>query len=122
MNKEEKSGRIFDMAVLRRLFAFMRPYRMQFVLLIFLIILLAALIPASPLLIQYTIDNYIMEANYSGLTVMVIIMMGLLLVQSIVQYYNTYLSGWLGQNIIRDIRIDLFRHLLNLRLKFYDNT
>jgi ATP-binding cassette subfamily B protein len=122
MNKEEKSGRIFDIAVLKRLFAFMRPYRRQFFLLIFLIILLAALVPATPLLIQHTIDNYIMEADYKGLTVMVCIMMGLLIMQSIVQYYNTYLSGWLGQNIIRDIRIDLFRHLLDLRLKFYDNT
>jgi ATP-binding cassette subfamily B protein len=122
MNKEEKSGRIFDMAVLKRLFAFMRPYRRQFVLLIFLIILLAALVPATPLLIQHTIDHYIMEANYKGLTIMVCIMMGLLLMQSIVQYYNTYISGWLGQHIIRDIRIDLFRHLLDLRLKFYDNT
>jgi ATP-binding cassette, subfamily B, multidrug efflux pump len=110
------------MAVIKRLFAFMRPYRMQFFLLIFLIILLAALIPATPLLIQHTIDNHIMEADYEGLTVMVCIMMGLLLMQSVVQYYNTYLSGWLGQNIIRDIRIDLFRHLLSLRLKFYDNT
>jgi ATP-binding cassette subfamily B protein len=122
MNKEEKSGRIFDMAVLKRLFTFMRPYRTQFFLLIFLIILLAALVPATPLLIQHTIDNYIMEADYQGLAVMVCIMVGLLLVQSLVQYYNTYLSGWLGQNIIRDIRIALFRHLLELRLKFYDNT
>jgi ATP-binding cassette subfamily B protein len=63
-----------------------------------------------------------MEADYQGLAVMVCIMVGLLLVQSLVQYYNTYLSGWLGQNIIRDIRIALFRHLLELRLKFYDNT
>jgi ATP-binding cassette subfamily B protein len=122
MNKEEKSGRIFDIAVIKRLLLFMRPYRMQFFLLIFLIIFLAVLVPATPLLIQHTIDHHIMEANYRGLTVMVCIMVGLLLVQSIVQYYNTYLSGWLGQNIIRDIRIDLFRHLLNLRLKFYDNT
>jgi ATP-binding cassette subfamily B protein len=122
MNKEEKSGRIFDMAVLRRLFTFMRPYRKQFFLLIFLIILLAALVPATPLLIQYTIDHHIIEADYKGLAQMVGIMVGILFLQSIVQYYNTYISGWLGQNIIRDIRIDLFKHLLELRLKFYDNT
>jgi ATP-binding cassette subfamily B protein len=122
MNKEEKSGRIFDIAVIKRLFAFMRPYRRQFFLLIFLIILLAALVPATPLLIQHTIDQYVMGGDYKGLTVMICVMIGLLIMQSVIQYYNTYLSGWLGQNIIRDIRIDLFRHLLNLRLKFYDNT
>lgn len=100
----------------------MRPYRKQFFLLVFLIILLAILVPATPLLIQHTIDHYIMEANYKGLTLMIVFMFGLLIMQSVVQYYNTYLSGWLGQNIIRDIRIALFRHLLDLRLKFYDNT
>lgn len=122
MNKEEKSGRIFDMAVLRRLLVFMQPYRRQFFILIFLIVLLAALVPATPLLIQYTIDHYILPGDYQGLTVMIVIMVGVLLVQSVVQYYNTYLSGWLGQYIIRDIRVQLFRHLLELRLKFYDNT
>lgn len=122
MNQEQKSGKIFDVAVIKRLFEFMKPYTRQFVLLIFLIIVMAALVPATPLLIQYTIDHYIMEANYEGLHLMVAIMIGLLLVQAFVQYYNTYLSGWLGQHIIRDIRIDLYKHLLQLRLKFYDNT
>lgn len=122
MNQEVKSGRIFDIIVLKRLVGFIKPYTKQFLLLVFLIILLAALVPATPLLIQYTIDNYIMQANYRGLTIMVAIMIGLQIVQSVVQYFNTYLSGWLGQNIIRDIRISLYKHLLDLRLKFYDNT
>ncbi len=122
MQLEEKSGRIFDWVVLRRLFSFIRPYRGRFFLLIFLIILLALVVPATPLLIQYTIDHHIARGDYRGLTVMLMLMLGLLVVQAFVQFTNTYLSGWLGQNIIRDIRVQLFRHLLNLRLKFYDNT
>jgi ATP-binding cassette, subfamily B, multidrug efflux pump len=122
MNKEEKSGNIFDLAVVKRLFLFIRPYNKQFILLIILILLLAALVPATPLLIQYTIDHYVLQGNYLGLVNMMALLIGLLVVQSVVQYYNTYLSGWLGQNIIRDIRIQLYEHLLNLRLKFYDNT
>ncbi len=101
---------------------FIRPYRGRFFLLIFLIILLALLVPATPLLIQYTIDHHIATGNYQGLTRMVMLMLGLLIVQAFIQFSNTYLSGWLGQHIIRDIRIQLFRHLTHLRLKFYDNT
>ncbi len=123
MQPEEKSGRIFDLVILRRLFSFIRPYRGRFFLLIFLIILLALLVPATPLLIQYTIDNHVMTGNYEGLTAMLMVLIGVLVMQAVVQFCNTYLSGWLGQNIIRDIRIQFFRHLLELRgLNFYDNT
>ncbi|MBD0255792.1 MAG: ABC transporter ATP-binding protein, partial [Cytophagales bacterium] len=49
-------------------------------------------------------------------------LVGILVMQAVIQFCNTYLSGWLGQHIIRDIRVQLFRHLLQLRLKFYDHT
>ncbi len=110
------------MVILRRLFAFAKPYQGYFVVLVALILLSAAVAPALPLLIQYTIDHYILQADYHGLTRMMLAMLALLVVQAAVQYTNTYLSGWLGQNVIRDIRTQLYRHLLGLRLKFYDNT
>lgn len=122
MQLEEKSGRIFDVVILKRLFGFIRPYQGRFFLLIFMIILLALLVPATPLLIQYTIDHHVMTGNYRGLTSMLLVLIGLLVIQAVIQFCNTYLSGWLGQHIIRDIRVQLFRHLLQLRLKFYDNT
>ncbi|MDJ1479010.1 ABC transporter ATP-binding protein [Cytophagaceae bacterium YF14B1] len=122
MQLEEKSGKIFDMVILRRLYGFMKPYMGYFIILVILIMLLAVIGPVMPLLIQYTIDHYILRMDYQGLTKMVLIMVALLFSQAIIQYCNTYLSGWLGQNIIRDIRIKLYRHLLDLRLKFYDNT
>ncbi len=122
MQLEEKSGKIFDLVILRRLFGFLRPYLKYFVVLVVLILVSAALAPALPLLIQYTIDKYILQMNYQGLVRMSLIMIGLLVAQALIQYSNTYLSGWLGQNIIRDIRVQLYQHLLDLRLKFYDNT
>nr|MCU0354462.1 ABC transporter transmembrane domain-containing protein [Cytophagales bacterium] len=122
MQLEEKSGRIFDRVILRRLFGFIAPYRGYFILLVALIMLLAVVVPAMPLLIQYTIDRHILQNDYAGLLRMLMLMVGLLVLQAAIQYSNTYLSGWLGQNVIRDIRIKLYRHLLDLRLKFYDNT
>ncbi|MDB5240332.1 MAG: antibiotic transporter ATP-binding protein, partial [Spirosoma sp.] len=114
--------RIFDVAILRRLYAFLKPYQMRFYSLIGIIMLAACLAPLTPLLIRYTIDNVIAEGDYQRLTLMLILMIGVLVVQAIVQFSNTYLSGWLGQYVIRDIRVQLYRKILQLRLKFFDNT
>jgi ATP-binding cassette subfamily B protein len=116
------SGRIFDWVILRRLYDFIRPYQGRFYLLVSVILLSACLAPLSPLLIRYTIDNVIAMGDYARLTQMLIIMIGVLIVQAVVQFSNTYLSGWLGQHIIRDIRVQLYQKIINLRLKFFDNT
>ena len=123
MEKEQiQSGSIIDLKVLKRLFSFARPYIGRFYLLVLLTLLLAVLVPSRPLLIQYTIDNEVAFGDFEGLVFMVVILVFLLLIQAFVQYAHTYLAGWLGQNVIRDIRIKLYRHLQRLRLKFFDQT
>lgn len=122
MNEEKKSGKIFDWPTLRRLYTFVNPYQKQFYTLVALILIGAALSPLSPLLVRYTIDNQIATGDYDGLTLMLLVMIGLLLLQALIQFVQTYLAGWLGQNIIRDIRVQLYEKILSLRLKFFDNT
>jgi len=122
VNEEQKSGRIFDWPTLKRLYDFVRPYQSRFYLLVFIILLSASLAPLTPLLIRYTIDNEIAEGDYQGLTLMLVLMIGVLVLQAIIQFSNTFLSGWLGQHVIRDIRVQLYRKILHLRLKFFDNT
>ncbi len=122
MNEEQKSGKIFDWPTLRRLYTFIKPYQKQFYILVSIILLGAFLSPLSPLLIRYTIDNQIAAGDYNGLALMLLVMIGILLVQALIQFANTYLAGWLGQNIIRDIRVQLYEKILSLRLKFFDNT
>jgi ATP-binding cassette subfamily B multidrug efflux pump len=117
-----KSGNIMDWKVLRRLFGFARPYIGRFWVLVFLTIGMAVLAPLRPWLIQKAIDNNIAVGDFAGLQYMMLLLVGLLLLQSVVQYFHTYMSDWLGQFIIRDIRTTLYRHLLSLRLKFYDRT
>ena len=95
---------------------------MRFYSLIGIIMLAACLAPLTPLLIRYTIDNVIGGGDYGRLTLMLVLMIGVLVVQAVVQFSNTYLSGWLGQHVIRDIRVQLYRKILRLRLKFFDNT
>lgn len=121
-NSKTVTGKIVDWKVLKRLFLFINPYKWQFALLIFLTTLSAALVPIRPYLIQYTIDNDVANGDYTGLVKMIYVLIGLLFIQAIIQYIHTYLSGWIGQYIVKDIRIKLYDHLLRLRLKFYDNT
>lgn len=101
---------------------FMKPYRSRFYFLILLTVTLGILAPIRPWLIQIALDNEVAAGDYNGLLNMVYLLVGLLILQSFVQYMHTYMSGWLGQYIIRDIRIRLYKHLVNLRLKFFDNT
>ncbi len=101
---------------------FVKPYNKRFYFLIFLTVALGVLAPVRPLLIQQTLDNYVAVNDYDGMVMMMLILFGLLILQAIVQYSHTYLSGWIGQYVIRDIRIQLYRHLIRLKLKFFDRT
>jgi ATP-binding cassette subfamily B multidrug efflux pump len=122
MSEQNPSGNIFDWAVLKRLFQFIRPYKFRFYVLVFVILVGAALAPAVPLLIKQAIDGPVTSGDYTGLARMMLIMVGVLVFQSLIQFVNTYLAGWLGQNIIRDMRIQLYQKIIHLRLKFFDDT
>jgi ATP-binding cassette, subfamily B, multidrug efflux pump len=123
VEKEQvSSGNIIDWSVLRRLMRFVTPYRGKFYILIFLTIATGVLTPLRPLLVQWTLDNDVAAGNYEAMVWMMVVLLVLLVVQSFAQYAHTYLSGWMGQQIIRDIRAKLYDHLINLRLKFFDKT
>ena len=122
MKKEEKSGQIFDVQILKRIYDFLMPYRLRFWSLVTLIMVSACVVPLNPLLIRYTIDNYIAQGNYPKLALMLLVMMGVLILQGFLQFVSAYTAGWLGQTVIRDIRVKLYAKILKLRLKFFDDT
>ncbi|WP_037497152.1 ABC transporter ATP-binding protein [Sphingobacterium deserti] len=122
MSEQKISGKTYDSKLLKRMAYYMRPYRGIFWASVVLTVLLAAVAPALPLLIEYTLDNYILKSDSSGLTMMLIAMMALLIGQTVIRYYHTLATNVLGQNVIRDIRIQVFNHITNLRLKYFDNT
>jgi ATP-binding cassette subfamily B multidrug efflux pump len=116
------SGNVFDIKVIKRLMVYARPYRNSFYVLTLLTVLSAVLSIAKPLVIKETIDNYILNGDLPGLYHMVLFLFFLLIVHGLVNYFNTYLSGWLGQTVIKDIRMELYRHLMTFRLKYFDHT
>ena len=119
---EKVSGKVLDKKIARRLLTYVRPYRKLFILAVFITILLAVLSPLRPILFQYMLDNQVVAGDYSGLRMMVLLVTGLIISEALVMYANTYLTNWLGQSIIRDIRNQVFSHILKLRLKYFDNT
>ncbi len=125
MKKEkaiQSEGNKFDFIVLKRLIKFIKPYKKQFFLLLF-VSLSSGIIPSIiPLLIRETIKNPIANKDYPLLMIMLCIMLGVLLVQGIIQYINTYLAGWIGQHVIKDIRVELYKHISKLSLSFFDKT
>lgn len=123
MEKEKiSSGNIIDFNVLKRILQFVKPYRGRFYFLIVLTVVLGVLTPIRPLLIQFTLDNDVANGDYIGMVKIMALIFALLIVQSVFQYVHTYLSGKIGQYVIRDIRIKLYKHLVGFRLKFFDRT
>lgn len=123
MEKEKvSSGNIIDFKVLGRLMTFVRPYRVHFITVAILTFIIGFLAPLKVWLIQYTLDNQVAKGDYQGMLNMIMIMFASIILHGIFQYVHTYLSGRIGQYVIRDIRIKLYEHLIGLRLKFFDKT
>jgi ATP-binding cassette, subfamily B, multidrug efflux pump len=116
------SGNIIDFKVLRRILQFIKPYKASFYFVVFLTVVLGILAPIRVELIQYTLDHHVAVGNYTSMVYVMGVLLALLIFQSVLQYFHTYISGRIGQYIIRDLRIRLYEHLVSLRVKFFDKT
>lgn len=116
------TGKALDWKLLARIMHYVKPYNTTFVISAFLTVFLAASALVQPILMQKTLDDYILKDNYPGLVFMVELMTAQIFIQTIAQYFQTYLTNSLGQSVIRDLRIDIFNHMTNLRLKYFDRT
>jgi len=118
----EITGKALDWKLLKRVMHYVKPYNLTFVLSAFLTIFLAASALVQPVLMQKTLDDYILKSDYPGLVFMIELMTGMLIIQTAAQYFQTHLTNSLGQSVIRDLRIDIFNHVISLRLKYFDRT
>lgn len=118
----EVTGKAVDWKLMGRVMHYVKPYNGKFILATFLTVFLAAIALVQPILIQRTLDVDILGNDYNGLVFMVGLMIAQLFVQTIAQYYQTFLTNALGQSVIRDLRVDVFNHITSLRLKYFDRT
>lgn len=116
------SGKTFDIPLLKRVMQYVHPYKLTFFSTASFAILLAFLSPTRPLLIQYAFDNYILTPNLPQLLNITLLLVALLIVESIVQYFYIYWANWLGQSVVRDLRMQVYNHVVNFKQQYFDNT
>ncbi len=110
------------MAVFRKMMAFAKPYQTRLIGTTLLIIVLAILGPIRPFLIDKMVQGPIRNGDGLGLMYWTIFIIALLVLESVIQFYQTYSANALGQNVILDIRTKLFKHLTGFRLRYFDKT
>ena len=121
MDKPE-SKKSFDFQALKRVLRFARPYKRKFFLSIFLAIVLAAFTPVRPYLIQLTVDKYISNQFTQAVITITIIQICFLLLETGLRFYFSYITSWLGQSVVKDLRIKVYDKVLNLNLRQFDKT
>ena len=119
---DEVLGKAYDAHLMKRLLKYLKPYRGWIFLAIVLTIGVSLSTTVRPYLTKIAIDNYIVHKDPVGLRNIILILFGTLVVQGLLQYTMTYLTQWVGQKTIFDLRMELFDHLQKLAMKFFDKN
>lgn len=114
--------RVFDFSLLRRIFSFAKPYKRSFYVSMVLTVVLAVISPLRPYLIQVTVDKYIANQLVRMLVLVTVLQIALLLLETVVRFFFSYLTNWLGQSVVKDMRVTVFRKIIHLNLAFFDKT
>jgi ATP-binding cassette subfamily B multidrug efflux pump len=132
MPEEIKKRKIFDFSLLRRVFRYASPYKQRLYASVALSILLAVLSPLRPFLIQVTINDYIRRGAGPGETVkhametlviwITVLQVGILLIETVSRFYFSFITAWLGQTVVKDLRVAVYKKVLGLNLSQFDKT
>ncbi|MCC1484440.1 ABC transporter ATP-binding protein [Winogradskyella immobilis] len=118
----EKGREIFDVTLFKRLLTFIKPYRLIFIVSILCVVGLAVFGALKPRVLQEAIDTQVALKKYDGFVFYIGIMLGLLVLEVICQLFFIYYASWLGQSVVRDIRVKLFKHMLKFKMTYYDKS
>ena len=115
-------AKAFDTTLFKRILKYTKPYQLRFNGVIAFAISLSVFAALRPYLLKQTVDAYMAPKDKEGLLLYVSIMGIVLIMETISQFYFVFWANWLGQDIIKDIRIKLFKHLLSFRMRYFDNA
>src|SRR3989339_1386913 len=121
-SEDEILGKAYDARLMKRLLKYVKPYKKYVLFAILLNMVVAVLGPIRPYLTKIAVDDHITNSNYNGLLAISLLLLGSLALQAVIQYFLTYYTQYLGQKTIFDLRMQIFRHVQNLALKFFDKT
>jgi ATP-binding cassette subfamily B multidrug efflux pump len=122
MHEEEVLGKAYDSRLMKRMLKYLRPYVWHVTLAILMSILVSGMEAIRPWFTKHAVDVNIAQRDMHGLLITALLFLAVLIVRGVVQYLNTYLTQWIGQRTIYDLRMQLFEHLQNLGLKFFDRN
>ena len=122
MHDEETLGKAYDARLMRRLLKYLRPYRRHVALGGFLAIIVSATEAVRPYFTKIAVDQNIAQGDRDGLLVTILLFLAVLLFRVVIQYFSAYLTQWIGQRTIFDLRMEIFEHLQRLSLRFYDKN
>ncbi|AEE51142.1 Xenobiotic-transporting ATPase [Haliscomenobacter hydrossis DSM 1100] len=112
----------FNFYLLRRVMAQAKPYQGVLIASAIMAIVLAPLGTLRPWLVQVMVDEHIFKLDIKGLGTMALIFLVSLLFHAFLQYVFQYATSWLGQCVVRDLRVGIFQHITSLRLRYFDRT
>ncbi len=105
----------------KKILTYTKPYKKRYYSVIFWAILLAIFAALRPYLLKNIIDDYVVPKDTNGFFLFMTVMAASLVIEVVSQYYFVYLANWLGQDIIRDIRIKLFKHITSFKISYFDH-
>ena len=113
-------AKAFDTRLFKRILHYTKPYQWRFNGVIVFAISLSLFAALRPYLLKQTVDDYIQTEDAQGLLFYITLMGIVLLCEVFSQFYFVFWANWLGQDIVKDIRVKLFKHILSFRMKYFD--
>ena len=121
-SKSKKVGAAFDLELIVRIIKLAKPHRKLLWLAVLFTLLLTALAPIRPMLVQYTLDHFVENKDKAGIQLFSIYILLHIILNSLVLFGHTYVTNLLGQKVIKDLRMRVYNHILSLSSSFFDNS
>ena len=119
---EKVKGKIFDVKLFSKLLVFVRPYNYTFYGVMFTAILISLFSTLTPYLLKVVVDDYILIKNFEGMQSIILLMILVLLFEVIFMYLFTFYANWLGQKVIKDLRVSVFKKIIKFKMSFFDKN
>jgi subfamily B ATP-binding cassette protein MsbA len=117
-----KPKALLDIKLFRRLLSYVLVYRSIFIFVAISAVLISIFSTITPYLIKIAIDDYLAVSNFEGFVLVICLMLINLILTVVFMFLFSYLANWLGQNVIYDLRVKLFDHILNFKMSYFDKS
>ena len=115
-------GKIFDFNLFKKLMGFVSPYKASYYLVMFFAVCLSSFSILTPFLLKITVDDYITEKDYDGMLILLVLMLVTLILEVCFQFLFVFFANFLGQRVIKDLRVSLFDKVINFKMSYFDNS